>query len=84
MKKRIYRSRKEKLVGGVCGGISNYFDVDPVLIRLIFLALLLIGGYTILAYLVAWVIIPKEPIVKAEVKKEVNVEEVKIWLYKRQ
>jgi phage shock protein C len=75
MKKRIYRSRKEKLVGGVCGGISNYFDVDPVLIRLIFLALLLIGGYTVLAYIIAWIIIPNEP--KLEPKKEIKVEKVK-------
>lgn len=82
--KRIYRSRDEKILGGVCGGIANYFNVDPVLIRLILLAFLLLGGYTILAYIIAWIIIPKErkkeccKTEKESCKTETKVEETKV------
>ena len=58
--KRLYRSRKDRILGGVCGGIGNYFNIDPVLIRLLLVALILIGGWVALAYLVAWIIIPGE------------------------
>lgn len=59
--KRVYRSRKEKMLGGVCGGISEYFNVDPVLVRILSVALLLISGFTLLAYILGWIIIPIEP-----------------------
>ena len=59
--KRIKRSRTEKIIAGVCGGIGEYFNIDPVLVRLLFVALLLLGGWTLLAYIIAWIIIPKEP-----------------------
>ena len=59
--KRVYRSRKEKMLGGVCGGISEYFNVDPVLVRIFSVALLLISGFTLLAYILGWIIIPIEP-----------------------
>ncbi|MDO8538357.1 MAG: PspC domain-containing protein [archaeon] len=59
--KRLYRSRKDKILGGVCGGIANYFSIDPVIVRLIWI-LLSIGsfGAGIIIYLIAWVIIPQE------------------------
>ena len=58
--KRLYRSRKDRIVCGVCGGVANYFNVDPTLIRLAFV---LFGctGTGILDYLVAAVIVPDEP-----------------------
>lgn len=58
--KRLYRSRRDRIVCGVCGGVANYFNVDPTLIRLAFV---LFGctGTGILAYLVAAVIVPDEP-----------------------
>ena len=58
--KRLYRSRKDRIVCGVSGGVANYFNVDPTLIRLAFV---LFGctGTGILAYLVAAVIVPDEP-----------------------
>ncbi len=59
--KRIYRSRTEKILGGVCGGIGQYFDVDPVFIRLIAVILLFTCGSGILIYLCAWILIPLEP-----------------------
>jgi len=56
--KRLYRSKTDKLLGGVCGGIAEYFSIDPVLVRLLWLALLFAGGAGILAYIIAWIIIP--------------------------
>lgn len=60
--KRLYRSRKDKVLGGVCAGIADYFEVDPVVIRLIWVIAALISmGLGIIAYLIAWIIIPEEP-----------------------
>lgn len=58
MAKRIYRSKEEKMIAGVCGGIAEYCDVDPTLIRLIWVALSFFGGGGIIAYLIAMFIIP--------------------------
>ena len=58
--KRIYRSRKNKIVCGVDGGIAEYLDVDPTLVRLIIL-LIILSGTGILLYLGAALIIPMEP-----------------------
>lgn len=58
--KRLYKSRTDKMICGVCGGIAEYFNVDPTLIRLLFVALGCTGS-GVLAYLVAAIIIPLEP-----------------------
>jgi phage shock protein C len=58
--KRLYRSCKDRIIAGVCGGIGEYFDVDPNIIRIIWL-LVGITGTGIIAYILAWVIIPEEP-----------------------
>ena len=57
--RRLYRSKKDKIIGGVCGGIGEYFNIDPVIIRLLWSLLIFVGGSGILAYLVAWLIIPE-------------------------
>ncbi len=59
--KRIYRSNTNAIIGGVCGGIAEYFEVDPTIVRLAWAALIFLGGTGIIAYLVAWLIIPSEP-----------------------
>lgn len=59
--KRIYRSRTDKIVAGICGGLGEYFSIDPVIIRIIFIILLLSVGSGILIYLIAWIVIPLEP-----------------------
>lgn len=61
MNKRLYRSHKEKMIGGVCGGIAEYFDIDPVLIRILFVVAVFAGGSGILAYIICWIIIPDQP-----------------------
>jgi phage shock protein C len=55
---RLYRSRSQKMISGVCGGLGEYFDVDPVLIRLLFVVTAFISGVGILAYLVLWIVVP--------------------------
>ncbi|MDY5022573.1 MAG: PspC domain-containing protein [Blautia sp.] len=61
MKKRLYKSNNEKVLVGVCGGIADYFDIDPTLVRLLWVILLMMGGSGILAYIIAAIIIPNEP-----------------------
>lgn len=61
MNKRLYRSKRESMICGVCGGIAEYFDVDPTLIRLGAVILIFGWGSGLLAYLVAAVVIPKNP-----------------------
>jgi phage shock protein C len=57
--RRLTLSEKDKMIGGVCGGIAAYFNVDPTLIRVIAVVLALVGGGGIIAYLLAWLIMPK-------------------------
>lgn len=59
--KKLYRSKTHRVIGGVAGGLGEYLDVDPVLIRIVFLIALFAGGVGILAYLIAWIIIPEQP-----------------------
>jgi phage shock protein C len=59
--KRLYRSGKDKMLGGVCGGIAEYLGVDPVLIRLLWILAIFAWGSGILAYIIAWIIIPRNP-----------------------
>ncbi|HBP65388.1 MAG TPA: PspC domain-containing protein [Desulfosporosinus sp.] len=58
MTKRLYRSSLDKQLGGVCGGIAEYFELDPSLVRIGAILLLLVAGTGFLAYLVAWFIVP--------------------------
>lgn len=55
---RLYRSRSQKMIAGVSGGLGEYFDVDPVLIRLLFVVTSFISGVGILAYIVLWIVVP--------------------------
>jgi phage shock protein PspC (stress-responsive transcriptional regulator) len=59
--KRLYRSGRDKVLGGVCGGIAEYLNVDPVIIRLIWVVGALIWGAGIVLYIIAWIIIPRNP-----------------------
>ena len=61
MKKKLYRSRKDYMVAGVCGGIAEYFEVDSTLVRLLTVLVILLGGAGIVAYIIAWIIVPKNP-----------------------
>lgn len=60
-KRRLYRSNKDRVVAGVSGGLGEYFELDPVWIRIAFVLLTLGGGSGILIYLVMWLLIPTAP-----------------------
>lgn len=61
MKKKIYRSRDDKKLAGVCAGFAKYFGIDPTIVRLLFVFFVLWAGTGILAYLLCAIIIPEEP-----------------------
>jgi phage shock protein C len=61
MEKRLQRSRDEKMIGGVCGGLAEYFRLDPTLVRLLLVVVTLFGGAGILLYVVLWVVMPLAP-----------------------
>ena len=59
--RRLYRSRHDRMIGGVCGGLAAYLNVGPSLVRLLTLASLVLPGPQVLAYLIAWIVVPEEP-----------------------
>ncbi len=62
MAKRLYRSNKDRVLGGVCGGIAEYFDIDPVIIRIIAIILALPGGLPgVVPYIILWFMVPLNP-----------------------
>lgn len=61
MSKKLYRSKKDQIIGGVCGGIAEYFGIDATLVRLAFVLFALIEGAGIIAYIIAWIIVPERP-----------------------
>ena len=62
MEKRLYKSNQNKMIDGVCGGIAEYFGVDPTVVRLLWVLFSLMGGSGILAYIIAALIIPRNPV----------------------
>jgi len=83
MEKKIYRSQKNKVIGGVCGGIGEYFDIDPVLIRLIFIILFFSFGIGFLGYIIAWIIIPEKPLDNASIEVDKDEKTIKRQKEKR-
>ena len=61
MEKRLYKSNTDKKLDGVCAGIANYFNIDPTLIRLAWVIFTLAGGCGLIAYIIAAIVIPREP-----------------------
>lgn len=59
--KRLYRSRHDRMIGGVCGGLAQYFHMDPTVIRLLAVLGLIIAGGTFWAYIVIMIVVPEEP-----------------------
>lgn len=74
MKEKLFRSRKFRILGGVAGGLAEYFKIDPVIIRILFIAFTLTNGIGIVIYIILWIIIPDEPIeiLLNSVKKDQN------------
>ena len=59
--KRLFRSGRDRVLGGVCGGLGEYFEVDPVLVRVAWVLFSVLYGAGLLAYIVAWIIVPRNP-----------------------
>lgn len=68
--KKLYRSRENRMLGGVCGGLGEYFDIDPTLVRVLFVfgAFLGIPGALLLIYLVMLILVPQETELPTEVQ----------------
>lgn len=61
MAKKFYLSKKDKKIGGVCGGLAEYFDVDPFMVRLVIFCAVFFGGVSLWIYVLVWLLAPKEP-----------------------
>lgn len=61
-KRRLYRSRSECVIGGVCGGVADYFDLDLTLVRVLTFFLVFFGGISLWVYIVLWIVLPREPL----------------------
>jgi len=74
--KRLTRSKEDRMVAGVCGGIANYLDLDPTLVRLVFVALsLMSGGQGLIIYIIMMLVVPEESSEKAKPKRRAVLEE---------
>lgn len=64
--KKLTRSRKDEKIAGVCGGFAEYMEIDSTLVRLLWVGLVFFGGWGLIAYIVAWIVMPVEPLTKPE------------------
>lgn len=60
MEKKLLRSKSNRMLAGLCGGIAAYFNVDPTIVRILLVIFTLIGGAGILVYLIMWLLVPEE------------------------
>ena len=60
--KRLYRSRDDRMISGVCGGDAKYFEIDPTLVRLLFVIFAFAGGPGLVAYIVLAIVVPEVPL----------------------
>jgi len=58
LRKKLSRSKQDRKIAGVCGGVAEYLEVDPTLVRLVWVMLALFGGWGLIGYLIAWIIMP--------------------------
>jgi phage shock protein C len=81
-KRKLYRSESDRMIGGVCGGLGDYLDIDSTLVRIIFVALALMGGPGFLVYLILLIIVPSEEVLtsrsQAVVDSAPEAEEVEV------
>ena len=60
--RRLYRSRTDRKLAGVCGGLAQYFNTDVTLLRVLFVVLAVLGGPGLVIYLLMWILVPEEPL----------------------
>ena len=61
MGKKLYRSTTDKMLGGVAGGLAEYFSIDSTLVRVLFIVIVFLGGGGIIAYIILWIVVPQKP-----------------------
>ena len=74
--KRLYRSRTDRMIAGVAGGLGEYLNIDSTVVRLLFVFFFLAGGSGFLVYLVMMLVVPEEPFPGAATEEIVEIEEV--------
>lgn len=70
--KRLTRSTKDKIIAGVCGGLGEYFDIDPIILRIIFAVIALTAGSGFIIYIVLWVVMPEDTDKEGDHKKVIE------------
>jgi len=73
--KRLYRSRSDRIIAGICGGLGRYFNIDPVFVRIAFILLTLADGFGLLLYLILLIFVPEEPGEHVEVDRGEKIKE---------
>jgi len=76
-RKRLFRSTTDKKIGGVCGGLAEYFDIDALLVRLLFIILVIVAGGGVLLYLILWIITPEQPVFTGQAQSQPTMENPK-------
>ena len=61
MRDKLYRSRRVRVLGGIAGGLAQYFNLDPTLVRVLFVVVTILHGFGILLYIILWIVVPEEP-----------------------
>jgi phage shock protein C len=72
MTKKLYRSTRDRMLGGVAGGLAEYFEIDSTLIRILFIITLFLGGTGIIAYVLLWIVVPEAPYFVYNASSEVS------------
>jgi phage shock protein C len=61
MREKLYRSRRQRVLAGVAGGLAQYFNIDPIIVRVLMVVATLLHGIGILLYIILWIVVPEEP-----------------------
>jgi phage shock protein C len=61
MRDKLYRSRRQRIIAGVAGGLAQYFNIDPIIVRVLFVVITLLHGMGIILYIILWIVVPEEP-----------------------
>jgi len=79
MTNRLYRSEKDKIIGGVCGGIAEYLNIDPVIVRILFALAVISEGFGLMLYIILWIVLPSEDSINKDHNEVVqeNTKEIK-------
>jgi phage shock protein PspC (stress-responsive transcriptional regulator) len=79
MTKKLYRSETDKIIGGVCGGIAEYLDIDPTIVRVIFALAIVSTEFGLMLYIILWIVLPSEKSIDKENREvvEENTKEIK-------